>query len=86
MHFSYPQTNEPDYFPELEILIFGDFKDSTNLPSAAFLPLQASELSNFMVSLIFEQMSDAPPKKRKTLHNGDKTNLKMQTLKHPQNF
>jgi len=57
MHLSYPQTYDPTYFPELEILNFDDFLGCASLPSTAFLPLKASELSNFKTSSISKQIS-----------------------------
>ena len=46
------------FFPETENLNFGDFEGCLSQPKAAFLPLQASKLSNFKTSSISKQFSD----------------------------
>ena len=57
MHLSCPQKYEPFIFLNLKIWIFVIFKTAlANQPSPAFLPLQASKLSNFMTSSISRQI------------------------------
>ena len=45
------------FLPETENLTFGNFQGYPSLPKVAFLPLQASKLSNFKTSSISKQFS-----------------------------
>jgi hypothetical protein len=56
MHLSYPQTYEPNYFPELDILIFGSF-NAVLAYQAQFLALTSLELPLFKTISISKQSS-----------------------------
>jgi hypothetical protein len=53
MQLSYPQTNKPNYFPEVEILNFGEALACQALPSCPYIGLWAvkiKDILNFLAS------------------------------------